>query len=47
MQSQPCLVEFAVQWVLIRWTCKSIKILSPMSAVKEGCRQLGELLSED
>lgn len=48
MQSQPCLVvEFAVQRVLIRCTCKSMKIGSTVSAVKERCRQLGELILED
>lgn len=47
MPSQPCLVEFAVQWVLIRCICESMKIGSTVSAVRERYRQLGELILED
>lgn len=47
MPSQPCLVEFAVQWVLIRCICESMKIGSTVSAVRERYRQLGELILKE
>lgn len=40
-------MEFAVQWVLIRCICESMKIGITVSAVRERYRQLGELILED
>lgn len=40
-------MEFAVQWVLIRCICESMKIGSTVSAVRERYRQLGELILKE
>lgn len=40
-------VEFAVQRVFSRCTCKSLEIGSTATALKERCRQLGERIPEN